>query len=48
MTEKRRGAAGYILLLASAALIAAGLFLGQNHAVFIKAANICLECIGVG
>ena len=48
MTEKRRNAAGYVLLLAAAALIAAGLFLGQNNAVFVKAVNICLECIGVG
>lgn len=35
-------------LAVSAALIAAGLALGQHQEVLQKAVRICLECIGIG
>ena len=37
-----------VLILAAAALIAAGAVLGQPLAVLQKAAMICTECIGLG
>ena len=35
-------------LLAAVGLLAAGLALGQARDVLVKAARVCLECIGVG
>lgn len=37
-----------ILLLLSAALIIAGIVLGQPQPVLTKASKVCLECIGIG
>ena len=45
---KRSRAAGLILLLAGAALTAAGLAQGQYASVLAKAVRICLECVGIG
>lgn len=39
---------GIGLLCAGAALVVAGLCLGQEMLVFRKAIFICLECIGIG
>ena len=38
----------YSLLLAGAALLCVGIFLGQHQAVLAKAIRICLECVGIG
>ena len=37
-----------VLLIASIALIAAGVFNGSARDVFGKAVKICTECIGLG
>ena len=37
-----------MLLLISAALFGAGLTLGQERQVLMKAIYVCLECVGVG
>lgn len=36
------------LLACAGALIAVGIAVGQNAAVYAKAIRICLECIGIG
>ena len=48
MLDLLRNKKGLILLAAAAALIAAGIVLGQNADVLKKAVRVCLECIGVG
>jgi hypothetical protein len=37
-----------ILIVLSAALLTAGILLGDNAAIFRKAVFICMECIGIG
>jgi len=46
--EKDTAAARIILITAAAVLIAAGILLGDNAAIFRKAVFICMECIGIG
>ncbi len=45
---KNRYAPSFLLLAAALVLMAAGIALGEPADVLRKAANICLECIGVG
>lgn len=37
-----------LLLLLSLVLLALGVWQGEPHQVWMKASNICLECIGIG
>ena len=39
---------GIVIARAGMACIAAGLEMGQNRGVFMKAIMVCLECIGLG
>lgn len=40
--------APWLLLLAFAALVAAGLVLDEFRSVLANAATVCLSCIGIG
>ena len=44
----RRNGLTWIILAVSLILIVTGIFVGNTHTVFVKAINICLECIGIG
>lgn len=39
---------GSVLLAAGVVFMALGVMRGEMGTVFIKAVNICLECIGIG
>ena len=45
---KMNKAIKYIILIAAAGLIAAGVLTGEAQSVFSKATRICFECIGIG
>lgn len=36
------------LLIVGAVFIGSGIYRGEVNTVLIKAANICLECVGIG
>ncbi len=38
----------YLLLFLALGMLVAGYFFGNPYAILAKAANICLECIGIG
>ncbi|MDO4544648.1 MAG: CD1871A family CXXC motif-containing protein [Bacillota bacterium] len=49
--EKRKHKINFIapgLILAGVIFLMAGIWRGEAYTVFMKAVNICLECIGVG
>lgn len=47
-TDMKRKYQTMAALILSAALIIIGVMEGQNRQVFVKAVNICLECVGLG
>lgn len=48
MTEKQRNLAAACLLVLGAVFLTVGLLRGEPDTVWRKAANICMECIGLG
>lgn len=45
---KRKQSAQVVVSLAAACMMAWGIYRGEVAAVFGKAVNVCLECIGLG
>ena len=48
MSRRKAAVLRSLLLVAAAAFIIFGASRGEVDAVFTKAVNICLECIGIG
>ena len=48
MTHTRRTWLAVAVLAAAALLMIAGALRGETQQVWIKASNICMECIGLG
>ena len=44
----KRSALPYVLLALGATFVALGAFRGEVSVVLSRAANLCLECIGIG
>ncbi|QUO32235.1 CD1871A family CXXC motif-containing protein [Coprococcus sp. AF21-14LB] len=48
MPERRRKFAGKVVVAVGVLLILFGIWKGEPDTVWNKAANICMECIGIG
>lgn len=48
MTEKQKKLLRWSVLILALIFIGAGIMRSEHNMVFLKAVNICLECIGIG
>lgn len=48
MPERRRKFAGKVVVAVGVLLMLSGIWKGEPDTVWNKAANICMECIGIG
>lgn len=48
MPDRKRKFAGGIALTVGVLLMLSGIWKGEQDTVWNKAANICMECIGIG
>ncbi len=48
MAEKKKRLLRWSLLILALMFIGAGILRSEHQTVFLKAVNICLECIGIG
>lgn len=48
MTQRTKGWLAVALLTAAVLMMAAGAARGEMQQVWMKASNICMECIGLG
>ena len=48
MKGKGAGILRVAVILAALGAVVFGLWRGENETVFLRAVNICLECIGIG
>lgn len=48
MNNKTRNILTVLLLVLSVTMIVMGVLIGEPSVVFKKAANVCMECIGIG
>ena len=46
--DQIKGSIAPVIMLAGIAMMAFGIMRGEMSVVFMKAVNICLECIGIG
>jgi len=48
MTEKQKNLAAAGLIILAAACMLFGVIRGEHMVIWLKAVNLCMECIGLG